>query len=113
MVTSIPNPNAPACPLPLSAILDVAFARGYAQHVSLSAAASGEVQCSVKANAGTGYHVFVSEEPTEGLLKALHPGFGRSWVEVLGDELGDVMDAWWETRHDRSDADAGDLEDIL
>lgn len=90
-------------PLPLSAILEVAFARGYLQHVSLAASSSGKVQGSARQAASNGHAVELHDNPVMALLRAMHPGYGHSWAEALGDDLGEIMDDWWASLDEDED----------
>ena len=67
--------------------------RGHLRHISISVLSDGHYQVSCKVLSEDAYKVDIREDLILALLKAMAPGHGHSWSELLGDELGTKADA--------------------
>ena len=90
----------------LADILSTFAERGHLRHISISALSDGRYQVSCKVLNEDAYKVDICGDLVLALLKAIGPGYGHSWSELLGDELGpevDAMLAEWLANEDEPD----------
>ncbi|MGI9505146.1 MAG: hypothetical protein ACR2RE_19060 [Geminicoccaceae bacterium] len=76
----------------LADILRTFAERGHIRHISISAFSDGRYQVSCKVRDADAYKVDIRGDLILAILKAIGPGYGHSWSELLGDELGMKLD---------------------
>jgi len=93
--------------------VEAAVERGSIQQFSFALTPSGAFQANVKAAGGSGFNVHLDADLGVAVFRALHPGYGHPWSEMVGDDLGETLDDWWVSALEGPNPDdPDDLEDL-
>lgn len=103
----------PPFPLTLDELFSTFAEKGILQHLSISKTGESGWQASYKRPGTNAYAVHIHDDLSEAVRGALHPGWGKSWSEVLGPDYDHII-LPWESSLAASKADEDDdEEDIL
>lgn len=78
-------------PLTLDDLLTVLAAKGILDHLSVKRTTEGLFQASYKKPGTSAYAVSINADILVAIRGALHPGWGLSWVSVLGPEFAGLF----------------------